>query len=186
MYKKRILLSILVVLVIICFNLINFAAVISDNDGSAFITKSEFDSMKFEFRKQIDDYNSSIDNKICIEADRNELKKVIINLLSNATNYSDRNEKVIVNTQIIDKNLKFTITSKGIVLSERECTTAFDRASSSYPKYSTIGYGIGLYLSKKIVELHNGQIFASSDGEFNTFTFIIPMKKCEVILSGNI
>ena len=42
----------------------NFAAVVSDNDGSAFITKAEFDSLKNEFQAQIDQYNTSIDSKI--------------------------------------------------------------------------------------------------------------------------
>ena len=40
------------------------AAVVSDNDGSAFITKAEFDSMKNDFQSQIDQYNTSIDSKI--------------------------------------------------------------------------------------------------------------------------
>lgn len=40
------------------------AAVVSDNDGSAFITKAEFDSLKNNFQAQIDQYNSSIDEKI--------------------------------------------------------------------------------------------------------------------------
>lgn len=42
----------------------SFAAVVSDNDGSAFITKSEFDSLKNDFQSQIDKYNSTIDSKI--------------------------------------------------------------------------------------------------------------------------
>ena len=42
----------------------NFAAIVSDNDGSAFITKAEFDSLKKSFASQIDNYNSSIDAKI--------------------------------------------------------------------------------------------------------------------------
>ena len=42
----------------------SFAAVVSDNDGSAFITKAEFDSLKNDFQSQIDQYNSSIDSKI--------------------------------------------------------------------------------------------------------------------------
>ena len=40
------------------------AAVVSDNDGSAFITKSEFDSLKNDFQSQLDRYNTSIDSKI--------------------------------------------------------------------------------------------------------------------------
>ena len=42
----------------------SFAAVVSDNDGSAFITKAEFDSLKNNFQSQIDQYNTSIDAKI--------------------------------------------------------------------------------------------------------------------------
>ena len=41
-----------------------FAAVVADNDGSAFITKAEFDSLKNNFQSQLDSYNTSIDNKI--------------------------------------------------------------------------------------------------------------------------
>ncbi len=46
------------------FSINCFAAVVSDNDGSAFITKAEFDSLKNNFQTQLDAYNSSIDNKI--------------------------------------------------------------------------------------------------------------------------
>ena len=46
------------------FSIESFAAVVSDNDGSAFITKAEFDSLKNNFQSQIDQYNTSIDSKI--------------------------------------------------------------------------------------------------------------------------
>ena len=54
------------VVIIMALTLItnSFAAVVSDNDGSAFITKAEFDSLKNTFQSQIDQYNMSIDNKI--------------------------------------------------------------------------------------------------------------------------
>ena len=57
---KRLVALILVLL--LCIE--SFAAVVSDNDGSAFITKAEFDSLKNNFQSQIDQYNTSIDNKI--------------------------------------------------------------------------------------------------------------------------
>ena len=46
------------------FSINSFAAVVSDNDGSAFVTKSEFEALKKGFADQIDNYNTSIDNKI--------------------------------------------------------------------------------------------------------------------------
>ena len=42
----------------------SFAAIVSDNDGSAFVTKAEFEGMKSNFAEQVDDYNTSIDEKI--------------------------------------------------------------------------------------------------------------------------
>ena len=59
-YIKKALVTFLVVLM----NINAFAAVVGDNDGAAFITKAEFDSLKNDFQSQLDRYNSSIDNKI--------------------------------------------------------------------------------------------------------------------------
>ena len=42
----------------------SFAAVVSDNDGAAFVTKAEFEALKSNFASQIDSYNSSIDSKV--------------------------------------------------------------------------------------------------------------------------
>lgn len=53
---------VLIIVLSMCIN--SFAAIVSDNDGSAFITKSEFDSLKNDFQAQIDQYNTSIDSKI--------------------------------------------------------------------------------------------------------------------------
>ena len=46
------------------FSIESMAAVVSDNDGSAFITKAEFDSLKNNFQSELDSYNTGIDNKI--------------------------------------------------------------------------------------------------------------------------
>ena len=57
---KKLLALFLVVLI----SINSFAAVVSDNDGAAFITKTEFDSLKNDFQAQLDSYNTSIDSKI--------------------------------------------------------------------------------------------------------------------------
>ena len=60
MWIKQHLAFILIVLI----SIENSAAVVSDNDGASFITKAEFDSMKNDFQATIDQYNTSLDNKI--------------------------------------------------------------------------------------------------------------------------
>lgn len=52
------------VLSLMLVNMFSFAAVVSDNDGSAFVTKSEFETLKKDFNSQVSNYNSSIDAKI--------------------------------------------------------------------------------------------------------------------------
>ena len=54
----------LTIITIIALAFSNFAAIVSDNDGSAFVTKAEFDALRDNFSKQIENYNESIEGKI--------------------------------------------------------------------------------------------------------------------------
>ena len=62
--KFKLLKKILSLTLVLFLCVESFAAVVADNDGSAFITKAEFDSLKNSFQAQIDQYNTSLDSKI--------------------------------------------------------------------------------------------------------------------------
>ena len=62
--STRIVKRYIALILLFLFSIESFAAVVGDNDGAAFITKAEFDSLKNDFQSQLDTYNSSIDNKI--------------------------------------------------------------------------------------------------------------------------
>ena len=62
--STRIVKKLLALFLVVLMSINTFGAVVSDNDGSAFITKAEFDSLKNDFQSQIDQYNTSIDAKI--------------------------------------------------------------------------------------------------------------------------
>ena len=62
--STRIVKRLLALFLVVLMSINSFAAVVGDNDGSAFITKAEFDSLKNDFQAQIDQYNTSIDSKI--------------------------------------------------------------------------------------------------------------------------
>ena len=62
--KRKMLKKALCLIFAFLLSINSFAAVVSDNDGSAFITKAEFEALKSNFASQIDSYNSSIDSKI--------------------------------------------------------------------------------------------------------------------------
>ena len=61
---SRLIKRYIALILVLLFSIESFAAVVGDNDGAAFITKAEFDSLKNDFQSQLDRYNSSIDNKI--------------------------------------------------------------------------------------------------------------------------
>ena len=62
--STRIVKRLLALFLVVLMSINTFTAVVGDNDGAAFITKAEFDSLKNDFQSQLDRYNSSIDNKI--------------------------------------------------------------------------------------------------------------------------
>ena len=62
--STRIVKKLLALFLVVLMSIESIGAVVSDNDGSAFITKAEFDSLKNNFQSQIDQYNTSIDSKI--------------------------------------------------------------------------------------------------------------------------
>ena len=62
--KKMKISEIIAVLLIFCLSINNIAAIVSDNDGSSFVTKAEFEGMKKDFAAQIDNYQKSLDTKI--------------------------------------------------------------------------------------------------------------------------
>ena len=126
-------------------------------------------------------YQATEDNSF-LEADKEEIKKVIINLLNNAIVYSSRGEKIVVTIECENNNLKLSVTSRGISLSNKECLNLFERTSEKNPKFTTVGHGISLYLCKKIIDVHNGKIYASTDGNLvNTFTFVVPQFRQNIL-----
>ncbi len=62
--NTKIVKKIAALFLVLLLSIDSFAAAVSDNDGSAFITKAEFDSLKNNFQSQIDQYNTNIDSKI--------------------------------------------------------------------------------------------------------------------------
>lgn len=88
---KIIKITLCIILYMIC-TINSYAVAVSDNDGAAFITKAEFDSLKNDFQAQIDIYNTSIDNKIddAISSYLSGIKKTAEELIRPlVTNYTD-------------------------------------------------------------------------------------------------
>ncbi|OGI17342.1 MAG: hypothetical protein A2287_10945 [Candidatus Melainabacteria bacterium RIFOXYA12_FULL_32_12] len=115
-------------------------------------------------------------DKIEIIVDKQEIKRVIINLLSNAITYTPENGKIEIITESIDKDLIISVKDNGIGIPESSLKDLFQRYSKGSKTLKKIGTGLGLYLSKHIIEAHNGKIWVNSiQDQGSTFYFSIPL-----------
>lgn len=109
-----------------------------------------------------------------IYADRVQLKRVVMNLISNAITNSFENTLVNINLVNDRGYFRFYIENSGHPLTDEMLRKLFRRFSSFSSKASHAGFGLGLYLSRKIIEAHEGYIKAESEDGRNIFSFYIP------------
>lgn len=112
-----------------------------------------------------------------IAADRGSISEVLSNLIDNAIKYS--NEGGIVNVTAIHEgdSVKVSVEDRGIGMPGSVVSNLFHKFYRSHRSRETVaGTGIGLYISKAIVESHGGKIgVRSAEGEGSTFEFNLPV-----------
>ena len=118
--------------------------------------------------------NGEIAGKVSGDEDR--LKQVIINLLTNAVKYSPGADKVFINVTLENNTVKVAVKDHGIGINKKSLNKIFDRYYRENGQSSHIqGLGIGLAISKEIIQRHNGKIWAESEpGEGSTVYFTVP------------
>ena len=116
---------------------------------------------------------------ITIKADGIKFKQMLYNLVNNAVKFTPNNGKVTVTADMTGGKLQVSVADTGVGISEEEqkkLFTPFYQVDSSCSREYQ-GTGIGLSVTKKLVELHRGKITVESiPGKGSTFTIIIPVK----------
>ncbi|MBG6234069.1 signal transduction histidine kinase [Pedobacter sp. CAN_A7] len=110
--------------------------------------------------------------------DRQRLKQVVSNLISNALKYTKENSEIRIKTAIVDKELHFSIEDHGIGIKQEEKTKIFERfyRSVNIKQYTYPGIGLGLFIAKEIIKHFGGKIWViSNPGHGATFHFNIPI-----------
>lgn len=110
-----------------------------------------------------------------ISADKELLITVFSNILDNACKYSTTNSKVNIEIDI-NSSVSIKIKDEGIGLKPEELNTIFEKFYRSKNAGKTRGAGMGLFMVKKIVDMHKGYVSASSNGGNGT-TFTVRFKK---------
>lgn len=110
-------------------------------------------------------------------ADKQELKRVLANLLGNAINYTPLNGKIVISGEYTNEEIIITIEDNGTGIPKEDIALLFTRFSQGTSKKRSTGTGLGLYLSRQIVEAHGGKIWLESEvGVGSKFKYSIPRK----------
>jgi len=134
-------------------------------------------------------FDTDIEEKV-IACDSEKIERVMLNLISNAIKFSNDGDEIFVNIKDKNEFVEISVRDNGIGIEEKDFSMIFDRFMQVDKSISrnAEGAGIGLNLTKSIIELHGGTIFVQSEvGKGSKFTFILPSKKIikESLLSNS-
>ena len=144
-------------------------------------TVKDFTNRTFFINKDVKiNFNTSNDNHpqstLFVYGDKNRIQQVIFNLLDNASKFTDKGEITLTIESNTDKYNNITIkirdTGKGID------PELIPRLFKKFATKSERGTGLGLYISKNIIEAHGGMIWTekTSNGKGAIFVFTLPTR----------
>lgn len=145
------------------------------------LTKNVIDSLSFQANERnltIDFVNSGNLEKLVLKVDPIRISQVLRNLLDNAIKYSDRGKKITVE---IAKDWGFAnigISDQGVGIPEEKIKYIFNKFAQIRDADTKHigGAGLGLFIAKRIIELHNGIIKVNSHrNQGTTFTIQLPL-----------
>ena len=128
---------------------------------------------------------NSKEEELFVNADKNEIRRVIVNLVGNAIKHSQNGKKVKINIIKKSSDLVYEVIDDGIGLSEEDCKKLFNRFSQGTNQKRSSSTGLGLYLSRQIIEAHGGKIYVESkinNGSKFVFELTKSINDCKVLL----
>lgn len=158
------------------------------DNGNVKLIKKPFDVSKviidvlMSFEKSINDKSidmhcENITPELFVNADMDMIYQVVYNLVENAVKFTDEHGYIKASLKSNDKKIIFKLRNSCNGISNEELPKIFDRfykgdKSRSKDKNSI---GLGLYLVKSIIKLHDGEVFvSSSEGNYCEFAFELP------------
>ena len=118
-----------------------------------------------------------IDGELPVQADREKIRRMLINLLDNAIRYNQPGGEIHCRTQVGEGQVTIVLANTGPGIGPNDETRIFDQFYRCEKSRSTAhgGSGLGLSIVKRIVELHGGSItVASKPSAWTTFTVVFP------------
>jgi PAS domain S-box-containing protein len=123
-------------------------------------------------------YSDSSHHDLMLNSDRFRINQVIVNLMNNALKFSEKGE-ITFGFYLENDQCNFTVQDQGIGITEESLKVIFDAFTQVDGTYSRQygGVGLGLSISKRLIELMGGKIWVESQpGVGSKFSFSIPLK----------
>ncbi len=115
-----------------------------------------------------------------IEADSSRIEEVLINLVGNAVKYTDKGQ-IEISSKLENNQVITSVSDTGVGIPQEAIPrlfTKFFRVKGSLVELGAKGTGLGLYISKNIINAHGGRIWVESEeGKGSTFSFSLPLKR---------
>lgn len=145
------------------------------------LIENAIQSLETAFSKKMVGLEFKITNRLPqIMADPDRVLQVLQNLLGNALQFTPQGGHVSLELKVIPGFLEFSVTDTGIGIDSRHIPHIFERFYRADPSRSRVnggGSGIGLTISKSLIEAHGGQIRVLSGGKSkgSVFSFTLPL-----------
>ena len=115
---------------------------------------------------------------LMVEGDEGKIEIALSHLVRNAIMFTDSGGHILVTAEAVPGYVKVTVVDDGIGIPEKDLSRIFERfyQVESHLTRKHGGMGLGLSVSKAMIEMHGGRIWAESmDGKGSRFTFILPV-----------
>ena len=118
-----------------------------------------------------------------VNADERKVKQVLLNLLTNALKFTPEGGGIAVRADVADGAARVSVTDTGVGIAAGDLEAVFEEFRQVGAAEKKVeGTGLGLPISRKIIELHGGRLWATSEpGRGSTFTFTLPLGDGAVI-----
>ena len=137
--------------------------------------KEAISEMSFLIENHIITFNTPHE-ELLMEFDKIEIKRVLKNLLNNAFAYTKKDGQIEINLQKQDNMVIIEVKDNGKGIEPENIEKIFDSYFSTSKKMRKVGTGLGLFLTKQIIEKHGGTIKVTSKiNKGSTFSFSLPL-----------
>ena len=111
-----------------------------------------------------------------VEFDATLIERVLYNLIENATKYTPQGTVIKISAEVIGENLAVSVSDAGPGIPKGQEESIFEKFTRGRSESATPGVGLGLAISRAIIDAHHGNIRAQGNAEGGArFTFMLPL-----------